>query len=59
LFIAHCIAAIVEEGIQREQSRGNNIEQEWAALRETVNAIVVVNGNEDVVNLRRDILSMK
>ena len=56
--IMHRLTAFVEEGIQREQSRGNAIEQEWGSLREAVNALVM-SGDLDVVNLRRDILAMK
>ena len=42
----------------REEARGKAIELDWSSVRDTVNALVV-NGELDVVKLRRDLLGMK
>ncbi|GAX83361.1 hypothetical protein CEUSTIGMA_g10786.t1 [Chlamydomonas eustigma] len=50
--------AFLEEGLLREEARGKSIEHDWSGVRDTLNALVI-NGELDVVKLRRDLTSIK
>lgn len=53
-----CIAASLEEVMHMEHSRGQAMEKEWSSVRDTVN-VLIVNGDLDIIKLRRDLLAMK
>jgi hypothetical protein len=50
--------AFLEEGLLREEARGKSIEHDWSGVRDTLNALVI-NGELDVVKLRRDLTNIK
>lgn len=53
-----CRAAYLEEGLLREEARGRAVEQQWSEMRDSVNTLII-NGELDVVKLKRDLIGMK
>ena len=53
-----CPAALLEESVVLEQERGKAMQQDWSVVRDAVNSLVI-NGELDVVKLKKDLTSVK